>query len=359
MVYNRVLAPAPLILRAHNFGDASSLLKNKIYLDDSDIDIKMTREIAIQVTRILINQSAHEIIFTWNNKELEKQVMEEFPIRLKRRTKSIYLTDIPSNFLSLFEPICNEQICSPTLDMLINEFFQLYMACKERTEVDILSTFNILNNWNNVFNTSKYLRTSPDVQDLLAELRGLINIYKYLDNIECFVDVDQEIPIEKRIEDFLSDAYINKLSKEKYYFGIPARAKESIHNFKQLIKNIALGNLKCAIKGSVPLIIANAEIELDVLKEQGKYYSPPVVPLKDIYMSEINNYISKNSLDKLYFIETMPVYRAGFRLYACDGNESNQSLVAEGLKFKGEYCLGGNNWIEINLSNSRIGNLVF
>ena len=319
----------------------------------------MTREIAIQVTRMLITQSAHELILIWNDKDLEKQIMEEFPPTLKMRTKSIYRTDIPSNFLSFFEPVCNERICSPTLDMLINEIFLLYTACKEKTEVDIRYTFNILNNWNTIFSTSKYLKTSPDVLDLLAKLKGLVNVYKYSDEIECFVDNNQEIPIDRRIEDFLNDAYIYKLSKEKYYFGIPSRAKESVHNFKQLIKRAILDNLKCTIKGGVQLYIANCEIELPVLNNQGKYYSPPIVPLKDIYLSEINNYISKNSLNRLYFIETMPAYRAGFRLYACNGNEFNQSLVAEGLKFNGEYCLGGDNWIEINLSNSRIGHLVF
>jgi len=354
-----VLIPVPLILKANTFGGASSLLKNKTHLEDSDINIKMTREIVVQVMRILISQSAHEIILIWNNKALEKQVMEDFPQRLKRRTKSIHLADIPSNFLSFFEPICNEKICSPTLDMLINEIFLLYTACKERTEVDIRYTFSILNDWDNIFNTSKYLKTSPDVLDLLAELRGLTNVYEYSDDIEYFIDNDQEIPIEERIEDFLEDAAINKLMEEKYYFGIPEHAIESIRAFKHLAKNIVLDNVKIKIKGSVPFSIATGEIELNVLNKQGKYYSPPVAPLKNIYMSEINNYISNNSLNRLYFIETMPAYRAGFRLYACNGNEFNQSLVAEGLKFRGEYCLGGNDWVEINLSNSRIGNLVF
>lgn len=64
-------------------------------------------------------------------------------------------------------------------------------------------------------------------------------------------------------------------------------------------------------------------------------------------------------MNELYFIETMPTYRAGFTFYACNGNEFNQSLVAEGLAFKGEYCLGGHNWVNINLSNSKMGNLVF
>ncbi len=253
----------------------------------------------------------------------------------------------------------NEHICSPTLDILMNEIFLLYMACKERTEVDLMSTFNILNNWDNVFKTSRYLKTSPEVPDLLAELRGVINLYRYSENIERFTDLDQEIPIEKRIEDLLDDAYMIRLSKEKYYFGIPTRARESIHRFKQLLKNPALSNLNLTIRGGIQCYFANGEIELSPFENESRYYSPPIAPIKDIYMSEINNYISKNSLNRLYFIETMPEYRAGFKVYACDRNEVNPSIVAEGLKFKGEYCLGGNNWIEINLSNSRIGNLVF
>lgn len=359
MTHNRVLIPVPLILKAHSFDGASSLLRNKTHLEDSDIDIRLTKDIITQITRILIDQSAHEIILVWNNKDIEEQVMEEFPPMLKRRTKSVYLTDIPSKFLSLFEPICNEQICSPTLDMLVNEIFLLHKACEEKTEVDLISTFNILNDWDNVFRTSRYLKNSPEVLDLLAELRGIINLYRYSEGIERFVDLDQEIPIEKRIEDLLNDAYMIKLSKEKYYFGIPSRARESIHRFKQLLKNPALSNLNLTIRGGVQFYFANGEIELSPFKNESKYYSPPVAPIKEIYMSEINDYISKNSLNRLYCIETMPEYRAGFKLYSCDGIKVNPSLVAEGLKFKGEYCLGGNDWIELNLSNSRIGNLVF
>ena len=78
-IYNRVLIPVPLILKSRTFGGVSSLLKNKTYLEDSDIDIKMTREIDDTIMRMLINESAHEIILIWNNKAIEKQVMEEFP----------------------------------------------------------------------------------------------------------------------------------------------------------------------------------------------------------------------------------------------------------------------------------------
>jgi hypothetical protein len=309
--------------------------------------------------RALISESAHEIVLVWNDKDLEKQIMEDFSTKLKSRTKSLYLTDIPSNFISIFESICNEHICSPTLDTLVNEIYLLKIACKERTEVDIRSSLNIINNWNDVFRTSKYLKSSPEVADLLAELKGLVNVYNYSEKIECFVDTNQEIPIEKRIEDFLNDAYIDKLSKEKYYFGIPSRVKESVFNFKQLIKNNIIKNMKCTIKGSVSLIFATAQVELNAFDKQDKYYSPPIAPLKGIYMSKINDYINNNSLNDLYFIETMPTYRAGFTFYACNGNEFNPSLVAEGLEFNGEYCLGGNNWVNINLSNSKIGNLVF
>ena len=186
-MHNRILIPVPLILNAGNFGDASQLLKNDTYLEDSDIDIDMTREITIQIMRTLISQSAHEIILIWNDKALEKQIMDQFPTMLKKRTKSLYLTDIPSKFLSFFEPICNEQIYSPTLDILINELFLLYIASKERTEVDIRSSLYILNNWENVFKTSSYLK-STKVLDLLAELKGLVNVYKYSENMECFVD---------------------------------------------------------------------------------------------------------------------------------------------------------------------------
>ena len=108
-----------------------------------------------------------------------------------------------------------------------------------------------------------------------------------------------------------------------------------------------------------PFFFANLPIELKIISKNDKSYSPPIAPLKEIYMSEINEYISKNSLNEIYFIETMPTYRAGFTFYACNGNEFNPSLVAEGLEFKGEYCLGGNNWVNINLSNSKMGNLVF
>ena len=152
-MHNRILIPVPLILNARNFGDASQLLKNDTYLEDSDINIGMTREITIQIMRTLISQSAHEIILIWNDKALEKQIMDEFPTMLKKRTNSLYLTDIPSKFLSFFEPICNEQIYSPTLDILINELYLLYIASKERTEVDIRSSLHILNNWENVFKT--------------------------------------------------------------------------------------------------------------------------------------------------------------------------------------------------------------
>jgi hypothetical protein len=358
-MHSRILVPVPLILNAKNFGEASLLLKNDRYLENSDINVDMTREIVRQVMLALISESAYEIILVWNDKDLEKQIMEDFPNKLKSRTKSKYLTDIPSNFISTFESIRNDHICSPTLDTLVNELYLLKIACEERTEVDIRSSLNIINNWDDVFRTSKYLKSSPEVEDLLAVLKGWVNVYNYSEKIECFVDTNHEIPIEKRIENFLNDAYINKLSKEKYCFGIPSHVKESVFKFRQLIKKIKKEHLKCAIKGSVSIGFATAQVEKTIFDKQYKYYSPPIAPLKDIYMSKINDYINQNSLKELYLIETMPTYRAGFTFYACNGNEFKPSLVAEGLEFKGEYCLGGNNWVNINLSNTKIGNRVF
>jgi hypothetical protein len=356
-MYNRVLIPAPLILNAKNFGEASSLLKNNTCLDDSHIDINMTREIIMQVMRIMISQSAHEINLIWTNKDVEKQIMNELPTRLKRRTKSIFLTDIPSNFLSFFEPICNEKIYSPTLDILINDFYLLHLACKERTEVDIRCTLNTLKNFDNVFNKSEYLKTSPGVPDLIAELTGLINAYKYSENMESFVDTNQEIPLDRRIDDFLNDAFVERLSREKYYFGIPSRVKESIFNFKQLIKNNILSNIECVIK---PFFFANSPIELNIINGQDKTYSPPIGPLKSIYMSEINDHIRKESLLKLHYVDTSPINRAGYMIHECNGHEINRSLDAAGWDFEGgEYCLGHADWINIDLSNSKLGKLVF
>jgi hypothetical protein len=252
----------------------------------------------------MISQSAHEINLIWNDKDIERQIMHELPIKLKQRTKSIFLTDIPSNFLSFFEPICNEKIYSPTIDILINDFYLLNLACKERTEVDIRCTLNTLNNFDSIFNKSEYLKTSSGVLDLIAELKGLTNAYKYSENMECFVDTNQEIPLERRIDDFLNDAFVEKLSREKYFFGIPSRVKESIYNFKKLIKNNILSNVECVIK---PFFFANSPIELNIINGPDKIYSPPIGPLKSIYMSKINDHIRRESLNKLYYVDSLRI----------------------------------------------------
>lgn len=344
----------PLILNATSFSAASQLLKNDIHLEDSDININMTREIAVQMMRTLISQSAHEIVLVWNDRSFERLIMSDFPIMLKRRIKSIYLTDIPSEFLSLFEPICNEQIFGPALDTLLNEIYFLYMASKERTEVDIISSFNILINWNNIFHKSEYLKSSTDVLNLISLLMGLINSYRYSENIECFIDNNQDIPIEKRIEDFLSDAYVNNLSKEKYFFGIPSRAKQSILNYRRMIADKFVNRMEFVIK---PFFFASLPIELNIMGKNTSNYSPPIAPLRDIYMSEINEYILNRDLKRLYFVETMPTYRSGFTCYECNGNDFKPSLIASGLDIDGEYCLGGINWVNIDVSHNKIRKL--
>jgi hypothetical protein len=356
----RVLVPVPLILNAKSFRGASSLLKDNIknnaVLDDTDIDINMTREIIKQVMRTLISQSAHKITLIWNNRDLENEVMEEFPTRLKGRIRPVYLTDIPSNFLSLLEPICNDKIRSPTLDILVNDIFLLYTACKEQTELDICSTLNVLNNWDSTFATSNYLKYSSDVQDLLSELKGLINSYRYKEDIESFRDINQDIPVDKRIDDFLNDGYVEKLSAEKYFFGIPSRFKQSIFKFKQIIKEHFLDRCEIALN---PFFFAETPFEVTIPLWKKVNYYPPISPLKQIYSSKINDHILSNRIGNLYFIETMPAYKAGFTFYECNGKEVNQSLYASGLEFKGEYCLGGNKWVNIDLSNNKTMNIVF
>lgn len=342
MELNKITTSFPLVLNAKSFGDVRNLLENKECIEHEMIDFSHSRELLINSTSILINQSAHAInlICSNNDEQIEKDLLNEIPVRLKGRIRPIYLNKKLSNrFLSFVEPIYNDKISSPIIDILVNDLYSFLIASKQRTEVDAISLFQITKNWEELFKNSQILKDS-DVKYLFDQLNGLINVYKYSESIECFIDENKKIPIDKRLEDILNDAHFEKLSREKYLFGIPNKAKMAVFNFKQLINDKILPNLGLSLK---PLLYSTSPINLDIRKQMDQKvgYSPPIYSLDEILYSTINEYLTKNSLDRLYFLNSMPFNKAGWIIHECNSENGFEAHLITGKECRGEYILRG------------------
>jgi len=354
---NKITISHPLVLNAKDFNELKSLLKGKEWIEDSMIDFDRSRDLLVNLTRMLIHESAHEINLICNDRNIANNILNEVPVRLKRRIKPIYPNkNLNRRFLSLIEPVYNEEIASPAIDTLVNEFYSLIIASKEQTEVDATQFLFLSKNWDRIFKRSKVLQKSDAAKVIFNQLHGVANLYEYNENIECFIDTNREIPIDKRLEDFLNDAYVEKLSQEKYFFGIPGKVKMAVLNFKQLIKNKILPNIKLTLK---PMDFANAPISLNMdierVLNQRISYSPPIYPLNNISFGIINQYLTDNLLDRIYFVQSMPFNKAGWIVYECNKrNEIVRHLVASGRTFEEEeYYIGGGRWENVDISYSK------
>ena len=69
----------------------------------------------------------------------------------------------------------------------------------------------------------------------------------------------------------------------------------------------------------------------------------------------INQYLTDNLLDRIYFVQSMPFNKAGWIVYECNKqNEIVRHLVASGRTFEEkEYYLGGGRWGNVDLSYSK------
>jgi hypothetical protein len=248
----------------------------------------------------LLSHSAQKIYLIDMAGKLKDNMLTNLPDYLKPRIELIDNQKIFESVDNMLTPVWNDldnlwkkvrAINGATNDdsnghehgyCLLGEFLTtLTVSTKYNTEADI-----DLDVVNQAIVRIKKQATSQESQIVIARIEGILNCYKLKRKIPSIKTAAQILP-KDLLADLLDDSAIISLSKERYYFGVPSKAKIAMIRTRQKIREILTvpRNRKYLVMagkfGNIATKQINVELpDFDAQNEPS--FSPPFLPLDEM-----------------------------------------------------------------------------
>ena len=259
----------------------------------------------------LVRAAAHKIYIPYDSPRFGPSIEEtikQYPpslanrIELVDKDKKIY-----NKMSSYLGPIYEEVKGTPFIfgyNTISDFLYKLTLASKLQAEADVSQALFV----ESYIDTLKSNIKNEEARFRLDEIYGINSVYKKPEKLSSLTIIPEvTIPsIYQRICDFLDEAEIIELSRNRYLLGIPSKAKVALIRAQRWVRNfLTKQNYKDYIRVATDLIqIASTSTKFDapitVMSEILKNlltstYNPPLIDL-DYFRVKICKSVSPNHL---------------------------------------------------------------
>ena len=255
----------------------------------------------------LVRCAAHKIYVPYRKPRFRGSIDEaikEYPLSLQKRIEIIDRDGKDFNrVINYLKPVHDEIMDSPLIlsyNTIVDFLYKLLLASKYNAEADVSQSKFI----GDFIQSLKDQIDDAEANFRLDQLFGIYSNYSNPLKIETFATYPNiSIPsIYHKISDFLDEAEIIELSKNRYLLGIPSKAKTALIKMKKGIRHFPSGKKYekyISIATELTQIVGFLEgikiPNIDYFRElYSSEYNPPLVDL-DYYRVQICKQVSPNS----------------------------------------------------------------